>query len=121
MKKRGLQYFCEETCKPLVKVKTKTVKLSAFDREYELIRPAIVERDRVCRGCGAPGKEVHHIYYRSEQECTNSLLNLIYLCNKCHLLVHSDKKKYQPMLLGISWLYYTEGRRVSLTSFEACS
>lgn len=63
----------------------------------------VYERDKgVCRLCGNNNIELHHIYYRSERkDLINDPDNCIMLCNKCHRLVHSNKKKYQPILLEI--------------------
>ena len=58
----------------------------------------------------SPASEVvHHIHYRSEKEVGLRLhqkSNLISLHNRpCHLdVVHKDKKKYKPLLLGLVWL-----------------
>lgn len=44
--------------------------------------------------------ELHHILYRSERrDLIDEPTNCIMLCKKHHELVHSNKKKYQPMLL----------------------
>lgn len=44
--------------------------------------------------------ELHHILYRSQRkDLIDEPTNCIMLCNKHHRLVHSNKKKYQPMLL----------------------
>lgn len=63
----------------------------------------VYERDKgLCRLCGNNNIELHHIYYRSERkDLINDPDNCIMLCNKCHRLVHSNKKKYQPILLEI--------------------
>ena len=44
----------------------------------------------------------HHIYYRSERkDLIDEPNNGIMLCESCHRLVHSNKRKYQPILLEI--------------------
>ena len=44
----------------------------------------------------------HHIYYRSERkDLIDDPSNGIMLCEECHRLVHSNKRKYQPILLEI--------------------
>jgi len=52
--------------------------------------------------------QYHHIYYRSERkDLIDDPTNGIMLChkdfskNKCHQIVHNNKKKYQPILLEI--------------------
>lgn len=60
-----------------------------------------------CQYCGnADNLQLHHIYYRSERkDLIDDPDNCIMLChrdfsnNKCHRLVHSNKKKYQPILI----------------------
>lgn len=62
-----------------------------------------------CEYCGnADNLQLHHIYYRSERkDLIDDPNNCIMLChrdfstNKCHRLVHSNKKKYQPLLKNI--------------------
>ena len=53
--------------------------------------------------------QLHHIQYRGERkDLIDEPSNCIMLChrdfskNKCYKLVHSNKKKYQPMLLEIN-------------------
>lgn len=59
----------------------------------------IVENEPYCQLCGSTQYlHIHHIYYRSQLGKTVPK-NLIRLCDKCHRLVHSNKRKYQPMLL----------------------
>lgn len=66
----------------------------------------ICEEEPYCILCGSNyWLQVHHIYYRSQGGLTVKK-NLIRLCQKCHNLVHSNKKKYQPMLLEIQYKKY---------------
>lgn len=64
------------------------------------IRKAVADRDGGrCRFCGTPvAVEAHHILYRS-QGGSDAEDNLISLCVTHHALVHSDKRRYQPILL----------------------
>lgn len=60
--------------------------------------------DNKCQWCGALDElQIHHVRYRSEGGPDNKR-NLITLCAGHHQLAHSDKKKYQPVLL--LWLWY---------------
>lgn len=44
--------------------------------------------------------EMHHILYKSERrDLIDEPTNCIMLCKKHHELAHSNKRKYQPMLL----------------------
>lgn len=66
----------------------------------------IVEREPYCRLCGSTAYlHIHHIYYRSEGGLTTKR-NLIRLCERCHRLVHSNKKKYQDELLEMQYKQY---------------
>ena len=61
----------------------------------------VIERDKYrCRLCGiSQNLHLHHIVYRSEDKnLINEPSNCVMLCIKCHELVHSNKKKWQPKL-----------------------
>lgn len=78
----------------------------------EHVRQQVYERDMWrCRLCGVTNAytfSVHHVEYRSEGG-NNSLDNLILLCGSgsqgCHLLVHSNKSLYQPLLKELLGLH----------------
>ena len=75
-------------------------KESVTDEVYKIV----YERDKgKCRLCGSTQNiQAHHILYRSERkDLINEPTNMIMLCIKCHQLVHSNKKKYQPILLKL--------------------
>jgi predicted HNH restriction endonuclease len=105
--------------------KTKTKRLSAYDRDFEKMKPVVRERAKdYCeamgfvldklhaengselakafindRNCMSIGTHVHHRKYRSRGG-TNSLDNLLNVCPACHEWIHSN-----PMLsnaLGLS-------------------
>lgn len=62
----------------------------------------VIERDNYsCRLCGSTSFiQLHHILYRSQRkDLINDVDNCIMLCSDCHRLVHSNKKKWQPILL----------------------
>lgn len=64
----------------------------------------VIERDNYsCRLCGSTSfLQLHHILYRSQRkDLINDVDNCIMLCSDCHRLVHSNKKKWQPILLKI--------------------
>ena len=95
-------YSCEnkeyKKYKPIKKVSKKRVFVSKDT--YNIV----CERDRgMCRFCGNKNIQLHHIIYRSESKALiDDPNNCIMLCEKCHRLVHSDKKKYQPILLEMT-------------------
>ena len=53
-----------------------------------------------CALCGNPYIQMHHIRYGACGRKTY-MGNVIPLCNFHHDLVHSNKRKYQPMLIEI--------------------
>ena len=66
----------------------------------------IIENEPYCQLCGSTSYlHIHHIYYRSQLGLTTPK-NLIRLCSKCHVLVHSNKRKYQPILLELQYKKY---------------
>jgi len=68
----------------------------------------IVEEQYYCQLCGSTNwLEIHHIVYRSENG-SNDERNLIRLCKRCHELVHSNKKRWQPFLLNMQMQKYGE-------------
>ena len=62
-----------------------------------------------CQYCDAVDNlQLHHVYYRGERkDLIDDPNNCLMLChrdfsnNKCHRVVHNNKKKYQPILLEI--------------------
>jgi len=65
----------------------------------------VIQRDNYsCRLCGSTNwLQLHHILYRSERkDLINDIDNCIMLCENCHRTVHSNKKKWQPILLEMN-------------------
>ena len=92
--------------KPTYKLKTKTPLKSVGKKRITVdhkIYDEVMQRDNnCCRLCSCNTVQLHHIIYRSEsKELINEPTNCIMLCVKCHQLVHSNKKKYQPILKDI--------------------
>ena len=121
----GLSNFCSESCfnarwsqkshrKPTPPRPPTTPK----DPIPSLTRGRVLSRDAYCcRFCNARySLHLHHIYYRS-QGGSNDEQNLITLCTSCHAVVHSNKPRYQPLLLGVIWMTYHR-RRFSVPMFE---
>ena len=95
---------------------SKTTKINPFNKvcRYknkvsDSTYKTVLARDNYrCRLCGNDNiyeLNLHHIYYRSQRrDLIDEPDNCIMLCgnfskNKCHMKVHSNKKKYQPLLL----------------------
>lgn len=91
------------TKKPVknTKMHNKSKKLTVTKETYNFV----IERDNYsCRLCGSTNWiQLHHILYRSQRrDLTNDVDNCIMLCDDCHRLVHSNKKKWQPILLDMN-------------------
>lgn len=74
-----------------------------------------------CRFCGVWGGEslhVHHVIYRS-QGGPHEQSNLLSLCVGCHSEVHSDKRRFQRLCLGVIWLRSVNGdKRITVPRLE---
>ena len=96
----NLCYMCDDKEYKKVKSikKVSPTRIFVTNETYE----TVYLRDKgKCRLCGNDkGLHLHHIIYRSQNKhLINDVDNCIMLCVKCHLLVHSNKKKYQPILM----------------------
>lgn len=61
----------------------------------------ISELEPFCQLCGSPyNLHRHHIRYGACGRKTY-IGNIIVLCERCHRLVHSNKKYYQPILIEL--------------------
>ena len=109
----GLGFICSDpACRTTLSRRRVSRKPSVVP---DVVRQNVLARDRHrCRSCGHSPVQVHHIEYRS-QGGLHVEHNLVALCGRCHVTVHSDKRRYQPVLRQLIWLHYVEGRRVSLT------
>lgn len=120
----GLGGVCSEECfhawQEKYRQKRQRRKLHR-ERKYGGRRLSGTCRDRVrrrdqgrCRWCGTTDDlNIHHVRYRSEGG-PDTPRNLITLCFTCHKKVHSDKRKYQPVMLVWLWLFYVHDTEVSV-------
>ena len=95
----NLCYMCE--FKELKKIKSiKKVSKKRIFVEKNTYNQVYLRDGGRCRLCGKyMDLHLHHIIYRSENKnLINEVYNCIMLCSSCHRLVHSNKKKYQPIL-----------------------
>jgi alpha-D-ribose 1-methylphosphonate 5-phosphate C-P lyase len=67
-------------------------------QEKEVYKKTLELFDGVCAICGSNQVALHHIRYGSCGRKTY-IGNVIPLCERHHRLVHSNKKKYQPILI----------------------
>lgn len=75
------------------------------------------ERDEyICRKCGAPGTEVHHVLYRRNYPHLKfESNNLITLCNKCHRMAHRHCNPFRKWFAGEypeRWEYLQKFKRL---------
>lgn len=86
-------------------------RITVSEKTYNIVMDRSKDINGVphCQFCGAVDNlQLHHVYYRSERkDLIDNPDNCLMLChrdfskNKCHRLVHNNKKKYQPILLDI--------------------
>lgn len=67
-------------------------------QEKETYEKTIELYDGLCAICGSNQIHLHHIRYGACGRKTY-MGNVIPLCKRHHDLVHTNKKKYQPMLI----------------------
>lgn len=123
IRQNGVQRFCSEECaypkvtapKPMTPNKPKKKKPGVSTE----VREAVLKRDKNrCRFCGTKnGLHVHHVFYRS-QGGEHVEHNLITVCYRHHDLIHSDKKRFQPLCLGVLWLSIVEARHMTIPRLE---
>ncbi len=79
----------------------------------------VLARDaKRCRSCnGVAWLHLHHIRYRS-QGGPHTEANLITLCEECHRMVHSSKRKWQSLLLEVLRLQEEDNRKVTVLQLD---
>lgn len=126
----GLSYVCGSNCQADLRAKTIVRQRTAHggngnERRTDgnvpqAMREQVLARDGYrCRFCGMANNHlhVHHILYRS-QGGPHENWNLIVLCDEHHALVHSNKRRYMPLLRGLIWFMYVERKRYLLPQLE---
>ena len=95
----GIQSFCSHDHYVQNRSRVTSKPASAMSKDDRL---EIIKSDGFsCRFCGSENYlHVHHIKYRSEGG-SDDKSNLITLCGKHHEVVHSDKKRFQPLCLKL--------------------
>lgn len=104
----------KKTAKKPLKTRIRAVskkRETVSEKTYNIVLDRSRDKEAVphCQFCGAVDNlQLHHVYYRSERkDLIDDPNNCLMLChrdfskNKCHSLVHNNKKKYQPILLNI--------------------
>lgn len=101
---KGCEYKEYKERKPIKKVSKKRITVSKST--YEIVYNESKGRCALCNNID--NLQLHHILYRSERkDLIDEPSNCVMLChrdfskNRCHGVVHSNKKKYQPLLLAI--------------------
>lgn len=73
-----------------------------MNAEKEVYEKTIRLFDGKCAICKSTEIELHHIRYGGKYGGRKTYLgNIIPLCKKHHLLVHSNKKKYEEILIKL--------------------
>lgn len=67
-------------------------------KDKEVYKKTLELFNNCCAICGSPYVQCHHIRYGAVGRKTY-IGNIIPLCKQHHDLVHTNKKKYQPMLI----------------------
>lgn len=122
-----LGHVCNEVC--LKAIKAAEVRKKAKRANGNPIPPetrkAVKLRDRdQCRMCGTKRSlQIHHIRYRSElaglsNDVIHDYWNLALMCRDCHDKIHSNKRVWQPLLLGMMEIQKTTGRFLTVPQFE---
>lgn len=120
----ALSRVCSEECWSVLldRRRRKSIKRTAPRKRRPgmdlALRKEVRQRDGDhCRFCGVVGQQVHHIVYRSSGG-PDEPSNLILLCAECHAIVHSSKRSWQPLLLGVLWMHYVHGKVLSVPQFK---
>jgi len=95
---------CNKNCPDFILKRNKGIKKVSKKRIFvtEETYQKVFERDNgKCQLCGTNKElQLHHILYRSERkDLINEPSNCVMLCLMCHKKVHSNKHKWQPILL----------------------
>lgn len=88
----GRQIYCTLACqvRAINSRRERPERSIKYQREFKIMKPLVLARDKVCVLCGSPNKlHVHH-WDNSGQfpHCDNSLDNLAALCGRCHKEIH---------------------------------
>ena len=86
------------------KPKKRVKKLLRIDK---LLRESVISRDVVCVLCGGKQEQIHHVMLKSHSG-NNTSKNLVCVCNRCHLMIHANEKKYFKILFNILQQYYND-------------
>ena len=89
----GKQIYCSHGCQVRAISRRHSGKYhrsGKYQQEFRIMKPVVLERDKVCVLCGSDQKlHVHHWDNSGRSEdCNNSLDNLAVLCGDCHSAIH---------------------------------
>ena len=74
--------------------------MSGLTKDKQVYEATLKLFDGACALCGYTQVHLHHIRYGACGRKTY-MGNVIPLCERHHRLVHTNKKKYQPMLIDL--------------------
>ena len=89
----GKQIYCSKDCQVRAIHKRHSGKYHRsgnYQQEFKVMKPAVLDRDKVCVLCGSEHNPHIHHWDNSGQSknCNNSLDNLAVLCGDCHSAIH---------------------------------
>ena len=115
----GLGRVCSENCLRTVRDRVRSRPVKRKPDVPADVRQRVFARDgHRCRYCGSERSlMLHHIDYRSEGG-PHEEWNLIALCAVHHELVHSDKRRFQPLLKAYVWVRGVESRMLFVPQLE---
>jgi len=76
-------------------------------KEWKDLRKLCLDRDGVCRRCGEPANQVHHIV-QFNKGGKDELKNLVVLCKKHHAIADNTYFKYGLTSMARIWLKENE-------------
>lgn len=113
----GKQIYCSKKCQISASSKRNGGRFRrpySIKHEFEVVRPAVLARDKVCVLCGSDDRlQVHHWDNSGRRDdCDNSLDNLAVLCGSCHTAIH------KVTLAKKNGEWYLEGRIFEVVKLE---
>ena len=89
----GKQIYCSKDCQVSAIHKRHSGKYGrsgSYQQDFRVMKPVVLERDKVCVLCGSDQRpQVHHWDNSGRSvDCDNSLDNLAVLCGDCHSAIH---------------------------------
>ena len=113
----GKHKYCSKDCQVRAihrRHDRKNRRSGSYQQEFRIMRPVVLERDKVCVLCDSDQKlHVHHWDNSGRSEdCNNSLDNLAVLCGDCHSAIH------KVTLAKVDGEWFIDGRIFNLVDIN---